>query len=259
MTVSKPAWTPARSDYASPSPGALIATNRSGGTFLLNALDSHPQIGCERSEPLNPHGHWASLSLAWEVGRKDLLRFLWRRPGYQVSMFKLSYRHVQWVGVDILKEMGARLIHLHRENVLRMGVSALINTAVVNGKIDHPIHTFTSVAPVSIRVTPGPFIYSSIAHLKKVEDMKARLKRLELPILFLTYEDLVGYEGSEPDEVMGKTAEAICKHLSVESMPLVSYTRRVNPQPLGVIVENWAELAAELAKTELARFLEGEG
>lgn len=245
-------------DYTSPSPAALIATNRSGSTFLLNALDSHPQIGCERSEPLDPRGYWAGLGPI-EMSRVDLLRFLWRRPGYQVAMFKLSYRHVRWVGMGVLKETGARLIHLHRENVIRMGISSLINTAAVKGEIKHPVHTFSPVKAASIRVDVGPFIYNSMTHLKKVKAMKKQLGRLGLPLLSLGYEDLVGYEGNETDEVMGATATAICEHLGVEVMPLVSYTRRVNPQPLCEIVENWTELAAALGGTELGRFLEGEG
>lgn len=245
-------------DYNTPSPAALIATNRSGSTFLLNAIDSHPQIGCERSEPLDPRGYWAALVEEGGLSRQALLRFLWRRPGYRVVMFKLSYRHTQWVGVDILKEVGAVLIHLHRENVVRMGISSLINTAAVNGEIKHPIHTFKPVKPVLIRVDVGPFIYDSLAHLKKVEVMKKRLARLGRPLLFLTYEDLVGYEGKEADEVMPGTAETICRHLGVDSMPLVSYTRRVNPQPLSEIVENWTELAAAIRGTDLGVFLEGE-
>lgn len=245
-------------DYTSPSPAALIATNRSGSTFLLNALDSHPQIGCERSEPLDPHGWWMTLG-APVVNRVELLRFLWRRPGYKVAMFKMSYRHVRWVGMGFLKEAGARLIHLHRENVVRMGISSLINTAAVKGELDHPIHTFSPVDAVSIRVEVGPFIYNSLAHLKKVKAMKKHLGRLGLPLLSLTYEDLVGYEGNEPDEVQAATATAICEHLGVEVIPLVSYTRRVNPRPLCEIVENWTELAAGLARTDLAVFLAEEG
>lgn len=242
--------------YNSPAPATLIATNRSGSTFLLNALDSHPQIGCERSEPLDPKGAWTALKL----DRKELLHFLWSRPGYRVAMFKLSYRQIQrWVGVDILKEANARLIHLHRENVVRMGVSALINTAAVKGEIVHPIHTFAPVPAASIWVDSGPFIYNCLAYLKKVGAMKGRLKDLGLPLLCLTYEDLVGYEGNEPDEVMAQTAQTICHHLEVKSIPLISYTRRVNPQPLSEIVQNWQDLAAALSKTELTVFLEGEG
>jgi hypothetical protein len=246
-------------NYFSPKPAALIATNRSGSTFLLHALDSHPQIGCERSEPLNPRGYWAALGGQEAMSRAGLLHFLWHRPGYQVTMFKLSYRHIRWIGTDILKEAGTRLIHLHRENVVRMGISALINTGVVNGELAHPIHTFVQVEPISIRVDVGPFIYNSLAHLKKVAAMKKRLGQLGLPMLSLTYEDLVGYEGAETNEVMAETATAICNHLGVDEMPLVSYTRRLNPQPLCQIVENWAELAAALSQTELSKFLEEDG
>lgn len=249
-------------DYTSPTPAALIATNRSGSTFLLHALDSHPQIGCERSEPLDPRGFWVRLGTMEAMkamSRANLLRFLWRRPGYRVAMFKLSYRQLRWVGLDVLKEVGARLIHLHRENVVRGGISSLINTAAVKGEIAHPIHTFSPVKAASIRVEVGPFIYNSMAHLKKVKAMKKQLGRMGLPVLNLTYEDLVGYEGHETNEVMAATATAICEHLGVEEMPLVSYTRRVNPQPLCEIVENWTELAAALRGTALGVFLEGEG
>lgn len=245
-----------RGEYYSPMPATLISTNRSGSTFLLNCLDSHPQIGCERAEPLNPHGVWQKTLTG--VPRQALMRVLWRRPGYRVSMFKMSYKQMRWLGTDLFEEEGVTLIHLNRENVLRMGVSAVINTAAVRGQLVHPTHTFAPGAAARIKIEVRTFIEKSLLHIEKVRVMKQRLRALGLPLLFLTYEDLVGLEGQEVEALMPQTGEAICRHLGVEAMPLVSYTRRVNPQPLSEIVENWAELAAALGGTALERFLEAE-
>ena len=229
-----------KGDYYQPRPAVVVATNRSGSTFLLNCLDSHPQIGCERGEPLDPRGVWQEMLP--EVNRERLMRLLWRRPGYRVAMFKLSYKHVRWVGTEILQRERPRIIHLHRSNVLRMGVSAVINTAAMRGELQHATHTFEAVPPVKVRVEVDRFIKGCRTYLNKVRGMRKQLKRLGLPLLILTYEELVGYEGNETDEIISGTADTICQFLEVDSLPLISYTRRVNPQPLYEIVENWEAL-----------------
>lgn len=244
------------SDYYQPKPAVLIATNRSGSTFLLNCLDSHPQIGCERSEPLSPREVWRQMLP--DVPRETLLRLLWSRPGYRVAMFKMSYKHVRWMGTEILEEVGATLIHLHRGNVLRAGVSSVINTAAVRGDLDHPTHSFSPVSPVQIHLDVADFVKKTLGHLEKIRAMRKQLSRLGLPLLMLTYEDLVGYEGNETEEIMPAAAARICQHLGVEEMPLFSYTRRVNPQPLHELVSNWDEVVRAVRETELAEFLRDE-
>lgn len=241
-----------RSAYFNPMPAALVATNRSGSTLLLHCLDSHPQIGCERNEPLSPREPWARL----KVKRHDLMRVLWRRGGYRVSMFKLTYRQLRWVGTEILQENEVRLIHLHRRNALRVIVSSVINTAVVRGEMEHPPHSFEPVRQVAtVRLEPEEFVASCHSYLDKVRAMRRRLKGLGLPVLYLTYSDLVGQEGREVRQLPVRTVCWICDHLRVDRYPMYSQTRRINPRPLAEIVENWQEVRAAVVEGGLGRFL----
>lgn len=242
-----------RSAYFNPLPAALVSTNRSGSTLLLHCLDSHPQIGCERNEPLSPREPWARL----KVKRHDLMRVLWRRGGYRVSMFKLTYRQLRWVGTEILQENEVRLLHLHRRNALRVIVSSIINTAVVRGEMEHPPHSFEPVLAVAtVHLEPEAFVTSCHNYLDKVRAMRRLLKGLGLPVLYLKYADLVGEEGREVSQLPAETAARICQHLGVDQAPLFSQTRRINPRPLAEIVENWEEVRGAVVEGGLGRFLE---
>jgi hypothetical protein len=232
------------SDYSRPRPAVLISTSRSGSIFLLNALDSHLQIGCERDEPFSPASGWQTLGVAPE----DLMWALWRRPGYRVAMFKLSYRQARGLGWEILQEAGASIIHLHRENVLRVIVSSAINTAARQGELEHPAHSFERVQPVQIRLRPEVFIAECERYGRNVQDMLSRLRSLGLPLLELTYEDLVWKEGNEAGQVEAETTVKICEFLGVGERPLTSETRRINPAPLGELVENWTEVWAAVER-----------
>ena len=240
-------------NYYKPKPAVLISTSRSGSTFLLNALDSHYQIGCERSEPLNHKtGPWRDV----EIDRHQLMNALWSRPGYRVSMFKLSYRQAGWVGLKTIKKRRALIIHLHRENVVRVIASSMINTMAVAGKLNHPTHSFTTPKPVKVAVDVAKFMNECRKYQGKVAGMVRDLDALDMPVKYLTYEDLIGYEGNEVEEVQTKTANSICDFLEVNRFPLFSETKRINPQPLGEIVENWRELRAALVNNGLGQWCE---
>ena len=71
------------SDYYQPTPFAIVAASRSGGTFLTHCLDSHPQVSCERDSPLDEAGPW----LTWlDVSERAILRALWGRGGYRAAV-----------------------------------------------------------------------------------------------------------------------------------------------------------------------------
>lgn len=241
-------------DYHKPRKAVLISTSRSGSTFLLNCLDSHPQIGCERSEPLSPSSAWADL----KVDRHELMRVLWRRAGYRVAMFKLSYRQLKWVGTDILQTEGVSIIHLHRRNALRVIVSSAINTAAVAGEIDHPTHSFAPVTPVGIRLEPAEVVAALEKYRKDTKIVTKRIRSLGLPFLLLTYDDLVGRDGREVSHLPKETNDLITHFLGVAPTRMFSETKRINPHPLSEIVENWSEVRRAIEASDLAGYLQYE-
>ncbi len=238
--------------YGHPRQAVLISTNRSGSTFLLHCLDSHPEIGCERAEPLAADSVWLK---ELDMKRHDLMRFLWKKPGYQVTMFKMSYKQTRWVGLDILRQVEPAVIHLHRHDVLRVIVSSAINTAAVAGWVEHPVHSYKPTSAVQIWLEPEDFLDRCRRYVRAVRGMRKQLKRLGLPLLLLRYEDLVGGQ-VEVNQPAALVQGRICEFLEVDHFSMWAGLRRVNPQPLGEIVENWGEVEGVVRGSEFERFLE---
>jgi len=246
------------SNYYAPRPAVLVGSSRSGSTFLLHCLDSHPEIGCERVDPLNPLRNWSRHMR--NVPECNLLKALWARPGYGVAMFKLSYKQVAWVGLNFLKEHKPHIIHLHRSNPLRVYVSSVINTASIAGEMNHPTHSLEPVTEVTtVRLEPEKLLRRCRRYIRKVKKMRKRLKSLGLPIMVLTYEHIIGGEGEGVTHLKPEAREKVCDFLGVQDRhPMFSLTRRINPSPLSEIVENWGEVEAAVKGSEFARFLTDE-
>jgi len=254
-----PNFTDKVNSYYSPRPAILIATSRSGSTFLLHCLDSHPQIGCERSEPLDHiTGPWRHLG----VEPIELMKALWNRPGYRVAMFKLSYKQsTKFIKLNVLQEMNVPIIHLHRRNPLRTLVSSVINTAAVAGELNHPTHSFEEVKPITVRLDPQTVIPECRKHFGKVRMMRKYLSKFGLPLLKLAYEDLPAHKDIDGNLTTFLAADIqieICDFLEVKSSyPMFSLTRRINPKALPDIIENWEEVKAVLESSEFEMFLSG--
>lgn len=243
-------------NYYKPARFVIVATSYSGGALLCNCLDSHPQVACERDSPLDEQSPW---SMWLEAQEEDVLHALWSRPGYRAAGFKLSYRQARRIGPEWLAgEVNGRVIHLHRENVLRQTVSSSINTAVRDGRLQHPHHAFEQPEVVSIAIEPAWFVEECHRLEMDAAVMLAELVELcEDRMLAFTYADLTRGEGNEIDGLPDNVAWALCGWLGVSHLPLVTSTRRVNPQPLSEIVENWDDVLEAVKKDgEFKEYLE---
>lgn len=251
------------SAYYQPVPFLVIATSRSGGTFLTHCLDSHPQISCERDSPLDPASYWRewlSFEGIGSVNEADLLHALWCRSGYHVAGFKLSYRQARRVGLEWLAtSVNGKVIHLYRASPVRTVLSSCINTAVQQGGLRHPVHTYETVMePARITVDAGWFLSECHRYVENVDAMMASLtETCDGSWLSLSYDIIVGGEGNEAERMPEAVAWALCSWLGVERQSLTSGLRRVNPQSLSEIVENWPALRdAIIADATFVEFLE---
>ena len=228
----------------------IIAASRSGSHFLCHALDSHSQIGCARYEPLdanaNPHydqhdNHGARIStiLGWS--------------GYQVTACKLSYRQARYLSLSRLPLWCNGLIHLHRKNVVQTVVSAMVNTASLDGR---PSHTYEALPPAQIEVDPVLFIYECERYEGNVKAMRKELAALNLPIRYMVYEDIVGSEGVTQSAMLEPTAAKLCKWLGLVSERLQCRLVRTNPYPLTETIVNWPDVAARVADTRYGEFIQ---
>ena len=239
--------------WQSASPAVLISVSRGGGTFLCHCLDSHPEICCERAEPLSSNGPWMSL----DVPRSELMRVLWDRPGYRTAMFKLTYRQARWYGMEAISSVGARVIHLHREDALRVVTSAVINTAHRDGKFTHHPHAYeTPSPPPPVRIDPEWLLAECRRYRSNVALMLTELRAMGVPLLALTYAEVVGGEGNQGRVLSNEVRARVCDFLNIDGRwPMMSLTARVNPWPLAGLIENWDEVREALLGSEFERWL----
>jgi hypothetical protein len=240
-------------DYYTPRKAVVIAPSRVGSIMLCNALDSHPQISCERTEPLNPK---TSVYLREGLTPEQTLRIVLSRPGFQWDMCKVSYRQLaKIISLQTLIDLGVeKIIHLWRENVLRVVVSAALNTSAWNGERDHPTHAWETPEISRIELDPAAVLSEARRYLVNVRARQAELATCGLPVLELTYEQIKPYPGSG----VLREYECINEWLDVDYATLggVMYTVPINPHPLSEIATNWAHVRAAIVGTEFEKWLE---
>ena len=231
-------------------PAVIIASVRSGGTFLAHCLSNHPQIFCDRGESLHYRSLWHTHVT---TNRPELLFCLTHMQGYQVSMCKLIYQQALlgevWPHIAELEHV----IWLRRENTIRQAVSHVLNQAARQGNIKRPQHTFDRVESICVELAPERVLRVARGLLE--QDRRARKRLKPLAPLALTYEQIIGPASTLTDE----TTRRICEFLGVRYVPLGCELTRINPQPLAEMIENWDAVRRAIEASEFAEHLEGCG
>jgi len=232
-------------------PAVIIASVRSGGTFLAHCLSNHPQIFCDRGESLHYRSLWHTHLT---TNRPELLFCLTHMQGYQVSMCKLIYQQALlgevWPHIAELEHV----IWLRRENTIRQAVSHVLNQAARQGKIEHPQHTFGRVGTICMELSPDRLLCVARGLLK--QDQRVRKRLGALTPLALTYEEIVGPASTLADGA----ARRICEFLRVRYIPtLACELTRINPQPLAEMITNWEAVRGAIEGSEFAHCLRDEG
>jgi len=227
-------------------PAVIVASVRSGGTFLAHCLSNHPQIFCDRGESL----HYRSL---WHThltrNRPELLFCLTHMQGYQVSMCKLIYQQALLVEVWPLIAELEHVIWLRRKNTIRQAVSHVLNQTARQGNIKRPQHTFGRVETICVELAPERVLRVARGLLEQDRRAWRRLKSLKP--LALTYEQIIGPASTLADEATRK----ICEFLGVRYEPLGCELTRINPQPLAEMIANWGAVREAIEGSEFAHCL----
>lgn len=251
-------------DYYHPQTRAvLVAASRTGSGFLQSALSNHSDIGCERTAPLSPFSSYVAQIPG--ATSKQICRAQLFKPGYRANVFKLTYRQFRDQGGAAFIEAieATRLIHLYRENPLRIVLSALINTRGLAGALDveYAPHAYDMTEHDPIVVQPADFLNECDRYLANVQQMKDDLARCHLPMLTLTYE-MITFDALSPEfyanRVPHGTEQLIYQFLKVSDQPLVGVTARMHPAPLSAYIVNWQELVDALAVSAYREWLERE-
>lgn len=244
----------------------LLAAQRSGSTWVLDMLNSHPRV-VGYSELFLRGG--VDRPKIW-AGEKDLLQWqaflaehgpprsrvartyrLWQylnrvyapRPGIEAVGFKLMYiqQNVSRPLVPALVLRRVRVIHVIRRNVIDILLSK--ETAAARGALH--AHSGDAVAAVRVRLPTETLLERIASHERQVEQARARFARLRLPYREVFYEDLVR-ENAEFDSLFD--------FLGTEPPGdrLSSPLQKLNPTSQADVIENYDEVRAALEGTMYA-------
>jgi len=244
-----------------PTPFVVFTTPRSGSSWLIDLLDSHPRVAAhaelflvgDRTPPdygsRDVPRFGATLDESRRYGRPTLLvrrvrylnRLFDRRPGVQAVGFKLMYLQASaHTGiVPYLAARRARVVHLVRANALDQIVSyeaALARNVFRARRGD-------VVPEVTVRLD-APALPARLERMEsEVADARRTVARYRLPALEVVYEDLADTTGDELTRVVS--------FLDVEPTAWQAESSLVgaNHATRAELIENLSEVRTALAGT----------
>jgi len=238
----------------------ILATQRTGSTFLWRYLNSHPQIRAHgevfyRKDKFSYREYYNS-SL-----KKKLFHFFFQKKvifsyldeffvplyGEKAIGFKLMYSQLkkypsieEWI---FLRK--PHIIHLIRKNVLKIIVSR--ETAKLRKLYHLEKNSNMSIKPIKVTLDPKKLIKEIKEILSDVE--KHRKKYAQLPFyLEIKYEDF--FQNKE------KNTKKILEFLNVKYIfPLEESLKKINPDSLKELIENYTEVVNHLKGTPYEKYL----
>jgi len=233
-------------------PYVIIANRRTGGTYLAHCLSNHPQVFCDRGESVHHMALWRKY-----IPPRKTLHVLTHQEGYHASGFRMVYTQAFHKRIwTHLPQMKPKVIWLTRENILRQGVSVAVNSLVRKGKLTYyPVHTFKERPAPRYDIPPDHIIKQCIRLTRDDRWAAKRFIDAQMDYLPVTYEDLVGKDGTTQPCVLDSTMQRICDYLGVYRHALCCDLKRVHGHPLSAMLRNWKEVKRAIAKTEFAHYL----
>ena len=237
----------------------ILATQRTGSTFLVWCLRSYPEIECS-GEILNGgpdapvqtyRGPFKQVLKGWRIAKTGSwmpgrrLDGFYGRGSAKVRCFKIMYNQLArpFVLRYFLKNEDVRVIHLRRHNLLKVHVSTLLMDKRRDLQATAPEET------VWIRVNPAKAIASMRKARALYESFDKTFERH--PRLQIAYEKLF-----DSKYLQAETSRRICDFLDVPQHRMESQLVKLNPESLRDMVINYEELEDAISKTEFANMLE---
>jgi hypothetical protein len=179
------------------------------------------------------------------------LKELFSRSGYSAIGFKLMLSHCRsrphiW---SSLNEFGFRAVLVERRNVLKTLISRRAASATGVYHVSETLRRGSSVSqwtPRKIRLDADSLLRDLDLIASEHGTWREKIGK-DTRCLDVTYEDYIA------DVVAGN--EAILKFLGVRVLPLSSDLKKVNPDDLSRIVDNYDEVVATLRDTRYAEYL----
>lgn len=227
-------------------PFVILFQGRAGSTYLTEALASHPDI----------HAWFEELSVEdTAAGQLESARaMLTAPPDTPCRAFGFKAKVVDVFDPDgfaeVLREVRARVIALHRRNVVKWTVSWFTSDRLNETTGDWNLYREHDRLPpfeVDLDLFRERLAYVETA-ARSLRDFVAEL---ELPTLSLHYEDLL----ADRAEFL-RLAQTF---LGVEPRPLAGRSIKNTPEDLGAIVLNIAEVRAQYTGTRFEAMFDDVG
>jgi LPS sulfotransferase NodH len=238
----------------------ILPTQRSGSTFLVDCLRSHPEVECS-GEILNGlpdvprqmyRGPFRQVVKGFRILRTGAwlpgpyLDAFFRRGTAKVRCFKAMYNQLArpFAARYLVSNEDIRVIHLRRHNLLKVHVSTLLMDKRKNLQATANERSKT----VWIHVDPQ----KAIAKIRKAQARFDAYDRqfARHPLLQVSYEKLIDRDGITED-----ARSRICDFLGIAQLPMTSPIVKLNPESLSDMVTNYGELEKAIRDSEFAWML----
>lgn len=255
-----------------PSPFILYSTQRSGSTWVVDMLNSHPHVRAYSELFLaggrgRPQWGGAKDLIFWETyvqrmrtegAGPDIDSLLFRyldelyRGTDQVSAigFKLMYgqagAHPKIMDYATHRDVG--IIHLIRRNYL----DTLISKEIAAKHGLYHARTRDTVQHTSVRLDTGDLAERLTAQEREVEQAKKGLRAQEARVLEVTYEDLRA-DVSRFATILGWLG------VTADGLSLQSTLQRIIRKPHREVIENYADVRRAIEGTRFCQLLHDPG
>jgi LPS sulfotransferase NodH len=224
---------------------AIFFQGRSGSTYLVEALDSHPRIHCEVERLVGLRKSGAEAQLHWiqtlfENGDRNRVDAVGFKTKLDDVLGKQSV-------ADLLRRVGARVILLSRLNVMKMVVSWFNSERLYDATGDWNQYPPASrLDPFEIDLEKFDRRLGLVLHGKA--RLEAYVQALELPKIHICYENLLMNQQ--------RVLERVCEFLDVEPLPLHGRCVKTTSDDLRKVIINFDDLYALYRGTHYQQMLD---
>ena len=223
----------------------IFFQGRSGSTYLVEALDSHPRIRCEIERLVGLRKAGADGQLKWIekffAGEEE--------PHASAVGFKTKLDDVldKDAVAELLRRVDAKVILLSRLNVMKMIVSWFNSERLYEATGEWNQYPPGSLlSPFEVDLAKFDRRLGLVLHGKA--RLEAYVRSLKLPIMQVCYEDLLTNEQ--------RTLGQVCKFLGVEAIPLQGQCVKTTSDDLRQVITNYDEIYAQYKGTHYQLMLD---
>jgi LPS sulfotransferase NodH len=238
-----------RAPEAAVTPFLILSSPRSGSTLVKTELARRwPEIRCLNEE----YSRAGRLGVPPETTDEVTARVFAATNGQLIVGCKLFYAHVTVAEVQLILTMpGMKVLHLRRRNILRRYVSLQI-ARTNNVWSRHPRQASPNTDDRAVTVDVDDFIDDSFLAVERQRQVEQVVAAAGVDVLDVWYEDLSEHLDAELRRMacfLGAGAPAY------ESEPVMA---RQNPEPLRLLIRNYAEVHRRLSRTPMRVYLDPE-